>query len=224
MNKSLQYESLKFHNLDINIIDDIELVINKCEEILYEIRTKFDFTTHFYKDYNSIPDTLDSLLTYNGGNCITLSKLAILLLRTNNINATLIPTTIPARLQRLNQMQIAHCACCIFIVPNIYIIVDPAFYFITPIVAEQNFPITPISTRTKNDTKVNSTLLTTTNTIQIDNHILPANTNYIECTRNDDIWYYFLIGIENVDQTICLNHKHCLDASCENIYVPKKKS
>ena len=220
MNKSLKYDSLQFHELDLNNVDNLDLLLTKCEEILYEIRTKFNFTTHFYKDYETIPSTINSLLEYTGGNCITMSKLAVILLRANNINATLIPTTIPKRLQRQYQEEIAHCACCIFVIPNIYIILDPAFYFINPLVIIENSVLKPVITATNDRGEINSKLLTNNKPGQI----IPVNTKYIECTKNNDTWCYYLIGIQNPDETIGLNHRICLEVNNENIYVEKKNA
>ena len=204
----MNYSELKFHKLDNNLSEHLDYIISLSVEILKQIRTTINFDTRFYKD-EDCNNSVKGLLNYCGGNCVSMAKLAVLLFRSCNINASLIPSTIPKRLRRPGQEPICHVLCCVKVENIAYVILDPAFYFMEPIVVLKNDSIKPVSLYNKNY-KVNSKLYNSKNYIYkfSNTQKIPAHTDYIRCQAdNGDVWRCFLIGVENPDETITSNHK-----------------
>jgi len=217
----MNYPELEFHKLDKNLEQHMNYVFELGITILKLIRTTFNFDTKFYKDSDYL-DTVKTLYKYRGGNCVSMAKLAVLLFSICNINASLIPSTIPQRIIRPGQEPLCHVACCVNIDNKAYIILDPAFYFLEPIVAVKNNIIDPIRLYGKSY-YVRSRLHNTKNYIYkfSSSQKIPQHTDYIICNAdNGDKWRYFIIGISNADETITANHR---DVFIDNrIFVPRK--
>lgn len=215
------YPELKFHKLDNNLEQHMNYVFELGIKILKLIRTNFNFDTIFYED-NDYLNTVKTLYKHRGGNCVSLAKFAVLLFNICNINANLIPSTIPDRITRTGQEPLCHVACCVNINDKAYIILDPAFYFLEPIVAVKNSIINPIRSYEKSY-YINSRLHNTKNYIYrfSSSQNIPTETDYLICNAgNGDEWRYFLIGVSNPDETITANHR---DIFLNNrIFVPRK--
>ena len=156
-----------------------------------------------------------SLKNTSSGNCIALSMgIKLYLEQHHNIFSNLIPATIPKKYQQSGYLAISHVAIAIIGNHKLYII-DPAFYFIKPmVIPASDFKYNKSNQYTcqmidiyKNniDDLIYSLKKTEERFILNDYQTIPKSTYFIEtyniCDPNDK-WNYFVREISNPDQAI----------------------
>lgn len=158
---------------------------------------------------------------YNSGDCVALSIYIKNRLKKINIQSYLIPATIPNKYKLEGFLEISHVALCIPLSFNKFYVVDPAFYFLNPIIIDLNNPenenIVYSKNIYKNEEKNMLVDYTTIDKIKYKVELLdktvvfnkyqtiPSNTYYVHTYYTDDAmdsWKYFLIEILNPDEAI----------------------
>jgi len=147
----------------------------------------------------------------NSGNCIALSMAIKKCMKTMwGINSFLIPATIPNRYKHKDYLDIAHVAVAVPISKNKVYIVDPAFYFNSPMLMQRHKHSNP-KTKSKN-IYANTNEMVSSETFHLakdlrlnDYQFLSKDTLYNQCSYDhnpDDKWYYFMKEVLNPDQSI----------------------
>lgn len=189
------------------------------QEILEQILIKcyqnccFSTLPYFMYGFNS----KESIVYTNTGNCIALTLGIQKYLKSFHIQSYLIPCSVPLKYKRAQYLHISHVA--LAIPKNKYeiFIVDPAFYFKTPITLflneSKNIKTNHNNTNIQSSNIYNNTIeniiftLKKTNQTMIYNkyQTIPKNTFFCECcydTNLNDTWHYYLTEIKNPDQSI----------------------
>ena len=193
-----------------------EKTIIKALEQCYKI-CAFSTFPYILHNYNS----LDSIKKTNSGNCIALSLFIKLYLeKTHTIYSYLIPATIPNKYKYPGYLDISHVALAIPLNKNIIYIVDPAFYFLNPIIINiKTMSCTTVFSKsiynheTSNSLKNYSTIDTIqscpkqTNEAIVFNQYQTINkgTYYANSYFKNDVsdnWCYFLTELINADEAI----------------------
>ncbi len=200
-------ETKPFINKNVNynkIINE-----NILKEALFTCLNNIAFSTFPYivNKYNS----KQSLVKTKSGNCIALSLFIKNYLKKNyNIISFLIPATIPKYLYLKGYLDISHVALCIPQNDNIYYILDPAFYFLTPlkinINIKQNNDIKSMCIYSNNVNIIESSIEKINYKIKYNDYqSIPKNTYYCICNydnNKNDKWKYILREIINPDKAI----------------------
>ena len=146
----------------------------------------------------------------NSGNCVSLSMfIKEQLKKKYGISSHLVPATVPSYIYKDGYLDICHVS---LVIPNnktSFYLIDPAFYFMEPVLIHTKQPISPIRSVNIYDNKidmVNPTLRMYDKKTQLNQYqSLPKGTQYCECYYNensDDTWNYYLREIMNPDQAI----------------------
>ena len=146
----------------------------------------------------------------NSGNCVSLSMfIKDQLKKRYGISSHLVPATVPSYIYKEGYLDICHVS---LVIPNnktSFYLIDPAFYFMEPVLIHTKQPISPIKSVNIHGNKidmVNPTLRMYDKKTQLNQYqSLPKGTQYCECYYNeksDDTWKYYLREIMNPDQAI----------------------
>ena len=165
-------------------------------------------------------NSIQAIQSSNSGNCISLSLYIKLELQKIKITSFLIPATIPNKYKLKGYLDISHVAIAIPKDKNTIFIVDPAFYFLNPIIINlQNKTCTTVFSKSIYDKEFNVKLneYTTIDIIEscsrqlsknlvLNKHqTIPNKTHYAySYFKNDptDSWCYYLTEIINPDEAI----------------------
>lgn len=192
---------------------DIDEIVNECYKTCY-------FSTFPYIHNNDI-SSRTALKKYNSGNCIAMSMYIQKQLRKKNIISYLIPATVPNKYRVKGYLDISHVALAIPVNDTKVYLIDPAFYFLKPILITLDSPNRSYYGMSKNiykpevedDPKKYASIdylnlrafKTTTPTQLNDYQYIPKNTYYVKCHtvhNADDPWYYYMRKVVNPDQAI----------------------
>lgn len=194
--RPLQPPIKKTHNLQ-----------QKLKNILEE-----NFNNNAFSTFPYIRDNMTSKMAIkktNSGNCISLSMFIKEELKKYGISSHLVPATVPSYIYKEGYLDICHVSLVIPINKSSFYLIDPAFYFMEPVIIHTKKQIDPIKSVNIYDNRidvVNSTLKTCEKRTQLNQYqILPKGTPYCECYYNensDDTWNYYLREIVNPDQAI----------------------
>lgn len=181
-------------------------ILQSSSKICYE-NCAFSTFPYFTNNFNSYT----SLMKYNSGNCISMSIfLKLILKKYHNLNSYLIPASIPTIYRKPGMLHITHVALAIPGNKNEIYILDPAFYFITPIkvrlgdFVNNHNQCTNIYSNIIIDIKYNLCKLTE-NIEYNEFQKIPINTYIVDCEGNNspfDKWSYYLLEIINPDKSI----------------------
>lgn len=202
---------MKTHNLSLIISRPIKLrsqssVITKniITNALHQTYKNTKFSTFPYLTYKC-SNSQDAIHKYNSGNCIALSfYLKEYLFRNYNISSYIIPCTVPVAYRVENTPEICHCALVVPLSKSSYLILDPAFNFITPIFCNLERNIERVSTCCN---IYEETYIPVSYNIEKsgEEDELFTNTIYAQCRFTNDPeqhWKYFLIEVTNPDESI----------------------
>jgi hypothetical protein len=183
---------LKNQKVNADIIED---VLQICYEHMC-------FSTFPYIMYG-IQSSEDTLNNYNSGNCIALSLFIKKYLKNIGVDSHLIPASVPDIHKVPGVNHICHVSLLIPYATDRFYVVDPAFYFLTPI-----------------DCHLNNNVLRCTNTMDIHaekvkklNYLLSPRDNFnqhdfqVTCHFDDaphDTWHYYVqeVGLQDADKYI----------------------
>ena len=228
MYTKLKTKPFKGHIEHAPTFKDIDEVVNECYKTCY-------FSTFPYIHNNDI-SSRTALKKYNSGNCIAMSMYIQKQLRKKNIISYLIPATVPNKYRVKGYLDISHVALAIPVNDTkvndtkvndtkvndtkVYLI-DPAFYFLKPILITLDSPNRSYYGMSKNiykteiedDPKKYASIdylnlrafKTTTPTTLNDYQYIPKNTYYVKCHtvhNADDPWFYYMRKVVNPDQAI----------------------
>ena len=197
-----------------NVTEDIIL---EALESCYK-NTAFSTFPYYFENLNSE----QAIKQTNSGNCVALSMyIRNYLKEKHSINSCLIPATIPEKYNKPEYLTISHVALAVPISNEKYFIVDPAFYFLNPIlvntatsksniVFSKNIYTPETSSNLENYSSLDIVITQTQfigDTIKLNEwQTIPANIFLSTCyTPGEDIndtWHYFLCEIVNPDEAI----------------------
>lgn len=192
---------------------DIDDAVNECYKTCY-------FSTFPYIHNNDI-SSRNALKKYNSGNCIAMSMYIQKQLRKKNIISYLIPATVPNKYKSQEYLDISHVALAIPVNSTKVYLIDPAFYFLKPILItldnsnrsyygmSKNIYKQEVEDDPKKYVSIDHLNLrafkTTTPTQLNDYQHIPKNTYYVKCHtvhNADDPWLYYMRKVVNPDQAI----------------------
>jgi hypothetical protein len=161
------------------------------------------FSTFPYIMYK-IKSSKVSLERYNSGNCIALSSFLQKYLKNNyGIISYIIPASVPIIYQVENSPEICHVALLIPITSHSFYIIDPAFYFMEPILCDLNEPdirqIDSMNIHSKEIAVIKSQLVNATA-----QGLLPQTLGckcWYESAPNDT-WFYYTNEVKDPDESI----------------------
>jgi hypothetical protein len=186
-----------------------------------EMKTHYFSTYPYYVNHESSKQAIRS---HQSGNCIALSYGLQDTLKQNGYNAFLIPASVPKkyRMEDYSEFPISHVAVCVVISDSRQYILDPAFYFVSPLEVkvgsstkivdlynplshEKHFPILKdvICRDVRKETIYNDS-----RKIEYD----LVSVSYNDNTAND-MWDYHLVNILNPDSSIGLKYLHMKKAA-----------
>lgn len=213
MYTKLKTKPFKGHIEHAPTFKDIDEVVNECYKTCY-------FSTFPYIHNNDI-SSRTALKKYNSGNCIAMSMYIQKQLRKKNIISYLIPATVPNKYRVKGYLDISHVALAIPVNDTKVYLIDPAFYFLKPILITLDSPNRSYYGMSKNiykpevedDPKKYASIdylhlrafKTTTPTQLNDYQYIPKNTYYVKCHmvhNADDPWFYYMRKVVNPDQAI----------------------
>lgn len=213
MYTKLKTKPFKGHIEHAPTFKDIDEVVNECYKTCY-------FSTFPYIHNNDI-SSRTALKKYNSGNCIAMSMYIQKQLRKKNIISYLIPATVPNKYRVKGYLDISHVALVIPVNDTKMYLIDPAFYFLKPILITLDSPNRSYYGMSKNiykpevedDPKKYASIdylhlrafKTTTPTQLNDYQYIPKNTYYVKCHtvhNADDPWFYYMRKVVNPDQAI----------------------
>ena len=213
MYTKLKTKPFKGHIEHAPTFKDIDEVVNECYKTCY-------FSTFPYIHNNDI-SSRTALKKYNSGNCIAMSMYIQKQLRKKNIISYLIPATVPNKYRVKGYLDISHVALAIPVNDTKVYLIDPAFYFLKPILITLDSPNRSYYGMSKNiykteiedDPKKYASIdylnlrafKTTTPTTLNDYQYIPKNTYYVKCHtvhNADDPWFYYMRKVVNPDQAI----------------------
>ena len=160
--------------------------------------------------YMSGKNSKQSQRLYGCGNCVAMSINLQKMLKKHNIKSYLIPATIPEMYYMPDFLDISHVAVIILINDKEALIIDPAFYFLEPMLIETNGNYTNKikwkSVYKGIEENLIYNLKQLSEDIQYNDYqTIPKNTYCVETFRENDTkdkWYYYLIEIKNPDNAI----------------------
>lgn len=213
MYTKLKTKPFKGHIEHAPTFKDIDDVVNECYKTCY-------FSTFPYIHNNDI-SSRTALKKYNSGNCIAMSMYIQKQLRKKSIISYLIPATVPNKYRVKGYLDISHVALAIPVNDTKVYLIDPAFYFLKPILITLDSPNRSYYGMSKNiyktevedDPKKYASIdylnlrafKTTTPTTLNDYQYIPKNTYYVKCHtvhNADDPWFYYMRKVVNPDQAI----------------------
>ena len=213
MYTKLKTKPFKGHIENTPTFKDIDEAVNECYKTCY-------FSTFPYIHNNDI-SSRTALKRYNSGNCIAMSMYIQKKLRNKNIMSYLIPATVPNKYRLKGYLDISHVALAIPVNDNKVYLIDPAFYFLKPVLITLNSSTRSYYGMSKNIYKLEveddpkkyasidylklRAFITTTPTRLNEYQYIPKNTYYVKChtVHNvDDPWFYYMRKVVNPDQAI----------------------
>lgn len=193
--------SLKLKHISFPL-KELKVIQSNIEEAMIMCFNNISFSTYPYILYK-ITNSSDSLRQYNSGNCIALSMFIQTYLSNNyNYNCYIIPASVPSIFRVEGTNNICHVSVCIPIDKDKCFIIDPAFYFLKPmlcIYGMNKSTIESCNIHTNENEKI-TYLLQDSNY----NGILP-NSKECKCYFDhlpNDTWCYYLNEILNPDESI----------------------
>lgn len=146
----------------------------------------------------------------NSGNCISLSMfIKDQLMKRYGVSSYLVPATVPSYIYKEGYLDVCHVSLVIPINASSYYLIDPAFYFLEPVLIHMKQPSQPVRSMNIYDNKVDMVYSTLksydTRTLLNDYQSFPKDTKFCQCHYNDksdDTWNYYLREIVNPDQAI----------------------
>lgn len=146
----------------------------------------------------------------NSGNCISLSMfIKEQLMKRYGVSSHLVPATVPSYIYKEGYLDVCHVSLVIPANASSYYLIDPAFYFLEPVLIHMKQPSQPVRSMNIYDNKVDIVhpKLKSYDTRKIlnDYQSFPKDTKYCQCHYNDksdDTWNYYLREIVNPDQAI----------------------
>ena len=179
------------------------LTKGKIQDALKMCYNNIAFSTFPYIMYK-IKSSLTSLERYNSGNCIALSSFLQKYLKNNyGIVSYIIPASVPKIYQIENSPEICHVALLIPISTHSFYIIDPAFYFMEPILCDLNDPvirgIDTMNIHSKEVLVINSQLVNA-NAAGLIPQTLGCKCWYE--TTPDDPWFYYTNEVMDPDKSI----------------------
>jgi len=185
------------HNLQYKIKD----VLLDCFE--HNAFSTFPYIVDGYTSKQAINKT-------NSGNCISLSMfIKDELMKRYGVSSYLVPATVPSYIYKEGYLDVCHVSLVIPINASSYYLIDPAFYFLEPVLIHMKQPSQPVRSMNIYDNKVDMVYSTLksydTRTLLNDYQSFPKDTKFCQCHYNDksdDTWNYYLREIVNPDQAI----------------------
>ena len=175
----------------------------KIQDSLHMCYDNIAFSTFPYIMYK-IKSSLTSLDRYNSGNCIALSCFLQKYLKNNyGLVSYIIPASVPRIYQIENSPEICHVALLIPISTHSFYIIDPAFYFMEPILCDLN----DSDTRGINAMDIHSKEVAVIKS-QLVNATAPGLIPYTlgcKCWYEktpDDPWFYYTNEVMDPDESI----------------------
>lgn len=146
----------------------------------------------------------------NSGNCISLSMfIKDELMKRYGVSSYLVPATVPSYIYKEGYLDVCHVSLIIPVNASSYYLIDPAFYFLEPVLIHMKQPSQPVRSMNIYDNKVDMVYSTLksydTRTLLNDYQSFPKDTKFCQCHYNDksdDTWNYYLREIVNPDQAI----------------------
>jgi len=146
----------------------------------------------------------------NSGNCISLSMfIKEQLMKRYGVSSHLVPATVPSYIYKEGYLDVCHVSLVIPVNASSYYLIDPAFYFLEPVLIHTKHPSQPVRSMNIYDNKVDIVhpKLKSYDTRKIlnDYQSFPKDTKFCQCHYNDksdDTWNYYLREIVNPDQAI----------------------
>lgn len=146
----------------------------------------------------------------NSGNCISLSMfIKDELMKRYGVSSYLVPATVPSYIYKEGYLDVCHVSLVIPINASSYYLIDPAFYFLEPVLIHMKQPSQPVRSMNIYDNKVDivhpKLKSYDTRTLLNDYQSFPKDTKFCQCHYNDksdDTWNYYLREIVNPDQAI----------------------
>ena len=141
----------------------------------------------------------------NSGNCISLSMfIKDQLMKRYGVSSYLVPATVPSYIYKEGYLDVCHVSLVIPINASSYYLIDPAFYFLEPVLIHMKQPSQPVRSMNIYDNKVDMVYSTLksydTRTLLNDYQSFPKDTKFCQCHYNDnsdDTWNYYLREIVN---------------------------
>ena len=185
------------HNLQHKIKD----VLLDCFE--HNAFSTFPYIVDGYTSKQAINKT-------NSGNCISLSMfIKDQLMKRYGVSSYLVPATVPSYIYKEGYLDVCHVSLVVPINSSSYYLIDPAFYFLEPVLIHMKQPSQPVRSMNIYDNKVDIVhpKLKSYDTRKIlnDYQSFPKDTKFCQCHYNDksdDTWNYYLREIVNPDQAI----------------------
>ena len=192
----MKFNAIKLKKQNVNVKKD---TIEEALQICYD---HISFSTFPYIVYG-LKSSKQTLENYNSGNCIALSLFLKKYLKNIGINSFLIPASVPKIHMVEGVNHICHVSLLIPYDKDKYFIVDPAFYFLSPMdCQESNNTLRQINTMDIH----NQTFITLNYSIK-DADQYNQHTHQVTCyfdTDPDDLWHYYVqeINLEDADNFI----------------------
>lgn len=175
----------------------------QLEEAMKMCYNNISFSTYPYILYK-LTSSHDTLKQYNSGNCIALSLFISTYLKNNyDIISYIIPASVPSIFRAEGTNNICHVSVCIPVNTSKFYIIDPAFYFLNPMLCSIKKNIYREIESSNIHTKVKEKIKYVLHHSSYD-AILPKS---IECkcyftNLPKDTWCYFINQILNPDESI----------------------
>ena len=173
------------------------------QEAIKMCYNNISFSTYPYILYK-LTSSHDTLKQYNSGNCIALSLFIHTYLKNNyNIHSYIIPASVPSIFRVEGTNNICHVSLCIPVNSSKFYIIDPAFYFLKPMLCSIKNNVTRHIESSNIHNNVNEKI---NYVLQNSNYdaILPKSFEckcYFDHLPNDP-WSYFLNEVLDPDESI----------------------
>ena len=184
---------------------DIKIIKN-C---LIKTYDNIAFSTIPYKLYN-VNNSKNALQKFNSGNCIAFTMFIKDQLRKNyKINSYIIPASVPDMFRVNGTRHLTHVSLFIPLSLTEFMIIDPALYFLEPIICNLNITrqqsIMTKNIYDKSDDKIIYSINHNPNRTLGDNQDLPEDAMSVECYYEkfpQQLWDYYLVEVSNPDESI----------------------
>jgi len=165
-------------------------IIEEALQICYD---NMCFSTFPYIVYG-IQSSEDTLNNYNSGNCIALSLFIKKYLKNIGIDSHLIPASVPNIHKVPGVNHICHVSLAIPYAPDRFYVVDPAFYFLSPLICQLNNNVHEADAMDIHDEKIKKIKYVVTTADKYNEYDYQ-----VECyfdNAEDDRWNYYLQEVE----------------------------
>ena len=198
------------HSNQVTIIRQLK------ESLQNEIKSHFFSTYPYYVNQES---SKRSIRTRHSGNCIALSYGLQTRLKRQGYTSYLIPASVPIkyRMDDYSEFPICHVAVCVVIDSSKRYILDPAFYFVSPLEVKQGASTTNIDVYDKKSQQQHAPIFKTLVCREIKresvkNQSKTIDYDVVKVSYDDhtagEIWDYHLVNILNPDSSIGLKYLH----------------